>query len=47
MSMSIEELDATVRNFYEGRGEAVSCIHFDLSIKRLILLVAKTSSERP
>jgi hypothetical protein len=23
MSLSIEELDATVRNFYEGRGEAV------------------------
>jgi hypothetical protein len=30
--MSIEELDATVRNFYEGRGEAVSCIQFDLPI---------------
>lgn len=24
MSMSIEELDTTVRAFYEGRGEAVS-----------------------
>jgi len=24
MSISIEELDATVRSFYEGRGETVS-----------------------
>lgn len=26
MSVSIQELDSTVRNFYEGRGEAVSCL---------------------
>ena len=27
MSMSIEELDATVRAFYEGRGETVCSLH--------------------
>jgi hypothetical protein len=30
MAMSIEELDATVRTFYEGRGEAVSYTHYDM-----------------
>jgi hypothetical protein len=28
MSLSIEELDATVRAFYEGRGETVRDGHF-------------------
>ncbi len=26
MAISIEELDTTVRAFYEGRGDQVSCI---------------------
>jgi hypothetical protein len=30
MAVSIEELDATVRTFYEGRGEPVS---FDQSLE--------------
>jgi hypothetical protein len=46
MSMSIEELDATVRNFYEGRGEAVPCP--TLVVQNLvtnIMTLAKTSSK--
>ena len=32
MSMSIEELDATVRAFYEGRGETVRTMRIYISL---------------
>lgn len=32
MAVTIEELDATVKTFYEGRGEAVSIYHISKSI---------------
>jgi hypothetical protein len=45
MSMSIEELDATVRAFYEGRGETVCSIQ-TCAIMNLpnLLTLAKASS---
>jgi len=45
MSMSIEELDATVRAFYEGRGETVCSIQtYGIMNKPNLLTLAKASS---
>lgn len=44
MAMSVEELDTTVRAFYEGRGETVSleADHgLDSSVLTLLLLAKK------
>ena len=45
MSLSVEELDATVRSFYDGRGEVV-CDTIHLLLWRFMiadLLIAKAS----
>jgi hypothetical protein len=48
MSMSIEELDKTVRTFYEGRGDVVSVDPLNYArfcaVKLTFVCVAKTST---
>ena len=44
MAMSVEELDATVRSFYEGRGETVSSevgYSYDLSALTVLFIAKK------